>query len=309
MKKLVLFLLSFVIVGCASLEVSVGPKNKQSFIEQADLDVDGGADAYASSGDHDDSIYYANPDYYNLKNSDTLTILENFQTFQQTTEYTCGAASALMIYNYFALDGYTEETIAYGMKVSMDSSVENAEIGSAKQYHDYGTDVKRVVEYFNSDPNIKVLESSYVSNYSESDLLTQEDGVSTNDIGNLPATFSSMALYTSENSDDSEAWVDDANDAYFVKWVKEHLDANHGIMVEWGDWDGHWVVIIGYDTMGTPDIGDDMLIFADPYDTADHWQDGYTYIGVEKFFYMWADRNVAPKPFQLQPYVVIEKSN
>ena len=39
-------------------------------------------------------------------------------------------------------------------------------------------------------------------------------------------------------------------------------------MVEWGDWDGHWVAIIGYDNNGTPSIGDDTLIFADPYDTS-----------------------------------------
>ena len=27
--------------------------------------------------------------------------------------------------------------------------------------------------------------------------------------------------------------------------------------------------------MGTPRLSDDVLIIADPYDTWDHWQDGY----------------------------------
>ena len=53
--------------------------------------------------------------------------------------------------------------------------------------------------------------------------------------------------------------------------------------------------------------GDDTLIFADPYDTSDHWQDGYSIFPLEKFFYMWQDRKVAPKPYQLQPYIIIDK--
>ena len=78
-------------------------------------------------------------------------------------------------------------------------------------------------------------------------------------------------------------------------------------MVEWGDWDGHWVSIIGYDNNGTPSTGDDTLIFADPYDTSDHWQDGYAIFPLERFFYMWQDRKVAPKPYQLQPFIVVDK--
>lgn len=31
-------------------------------------------------------------------------------------------------------------------------------------------------------------------------------------------------------------------------------------MVEWIDWGGHWSNIIGYDTMGTDEFGDDVLI-------------------------------------------------
>ena len=79
-------------------------------------------------------------------------------------------------------------------------------------------------------------------------------------------------------------------------------------MVEWADWDGHWQAIIGYDNNGTPGIGDDILIFADPYDTSDQWQDGYYYYPLERWFYMWSDRNVAPKPYQLQPYIIIDKA-
>ena len=46
-------------------------------------------------------------------------------------------------------------------------------------------------------------------------------------------------------------------------------------MVDWIDWGGHWQVIIGLDTIGTDDTEDDVLVMADPYDTTDHYQDGY----------------------------------
>lgn len=60
-------------------------------------------------------------------------------------------------------------------------------------------------------------------------------------------------------------------------------------LVEWCDRSGHWQVVIGYDTMGTPDETDDVLILADPYDTSDHFQDGYITISAERFFRSWAN--------------------
>ena len=58
-------------------------------------------------------------------------------------------------------------------------------------------------------------------------------------------------------------------------------------MVAWNDWGGHWQVVIGYDTLGTETTQDDVLIVADPYDTTDHNQDGYTVYGAERFYYNW----------------------
>ena len=137
-------------------------------------------------------------------------------------------------------------------------------------------------------------------------MTSENDGLSTADFGNIKPTFSSSSLYASENSDTTEAWVEDAKDSYFVKWLTGHLKEGRPIMVEWGDWDGHWQAIIGYDNNGTPSIGDDVLVFADPYDTSDHWQDGYYFYPLERWFYMWQDRKVAPKPYQLQPYIVVD---
>lgn len=75
----------------------------------------------------------------------------------------------------------------------------------------------------------------------------------------------------------------------FLDFVKSNLKDNSPIMVENVDWGGHWRIIIGYDSMGTDNTGDDVLIFADPFDKADHLQDGYVIVPAEKFFYMWFD--------------------
>lgn len=92
--------------------------------------------------------------------------------------------------------------------------------------------------------------------------------------------------------------------ADFKNFVITNLQDNTPVMVENIDWGGHWRVIIGYDTMGTATVADDVLILADSYDTADHSQDGYVVNPVEKFFYMWFDAHMLPKGQQKQQWLV-----
>lgn len=61
-----------------------------------DLSPEDGSDSVERQGDHADSIYFAHPDFYNMESTDTLTILTNFQTIQQTSEWSCGVACVLM---------------------------------------------------------------------------------------------------------------------------------------------------------------------------------------------------------------------
>ena len=271
------------------------------------IDEYGGADSYELSGDNPKSKYFSNPDFYNMTSDENLTIIEKFKTHQQTSEWSCGCSTALMVLNNFGIDDYNEWDIALEMKSSTDLDVEGAEPGSANNFYEYGTSVKQMYKFFKNVEGIRVVETSYVEDFSEDDLINKDDGYTPNDIGNLYPKFSSNSLYTTDNDDLSENWVTDAADSYFVKWITDNLKADRPIMVEWGDWDGHWQAIIGYDNNGTSGIGDDILIFVDPYDTSDHWQDGYYYYPLERWFYMWKDRNVAPKPFQLQPFIVVEK--
>lgn len=282
-------------------------KAKPEMIVGIDHDEYGGADAYANAGDNPNSRYYVNLDFYNMTSDDQLTIIPRFKTMQQTTEWSCGNVAALMVLHHFGNTDFTEMELAEIMQSSTDLDIPGSKPGSANNFYEYGTDVGQLYEFFANFAGFKVVESSYVADYDPSDLIGEGEGTPI-DVGNLWPTFSANSLYTTENDDASEDWAD-AEDSYFVTWLLDHLHASRPIMVEWGDWDGHWQVIIGYDTNGTPEIGDDMLIFADPYDTSDHWQDGYYYYPLERWFYMWKDRSVAPKPFQLQPFIVVDVVN
>lgn len=281
-------------------------KIKGETIPAPDADENGGADAYGSGGDNPASRYYVNPDFYRMKSDENLTLIEGFKTMQQTTEWSCGNVTALMVLSHFGKTDITEYDLAVAMGSHTDKDVAGSLPGSANNPGEYGTNVAQLYGYFSGLEGFRVVETSYRADYAAADLLGAADGVPEANMGNLKPTFSAVSLYASENSEATEAWVEDAKDSFFVNWIVSNLQANRPIMVEWGDWDGHWQAIIGYDSNGTPGIGDDILIFADPYDTSDHWQDGYYYYPLERWFYMWSDRAVAPKPFQLQPYIIVE---
>ena len=312
-KQIFAFALTALVVG-GSIVPSFADDNttkdaiqsKPEMIKGLDYNEYAGADAYNNAGDNLNSKFYKAPDFYNMISDDQITIIPKFKTMQQTTEWSCGNVTALMVLENLGIKGFTEMQLAEMMGSSVDKDVEGAKPGSANNFFEYGTNVKQLYDFFSTQKDLKVLETSYIANPKAEDLTSENDGLSTADFGNIKPTFSSSSLYASENSDTTEAWVEDAKDSYFVKWLTGHLKEGRPIMVEWGDWDGHWQAIIGYDNNGTPSIGDDVLVFADPYDTSDHWQDGYYFYPLERWFYMWQDRKVAPKPYQLQTYIVVD---
>ena len=306
--SLVLLLLALSVVAGSALEGvnhQVYAKSQPEMIVPIDPNQYGGAHAYANAGDNPNSRYYVNLDFYNMGSDDQLTIIPKFKTMQQPTEWSSASSAVLMVLHHFGNTDFTEMELAEVMRSSADL---DARPGSADSYYEYGTDIEQVYRLFQSLEGFEVLETSYREDYGPSDLVGEDDGFPPTDVGNLWPTFSLNSLYTKENDDANEDWVD-AEDSYFVTWLTGHLQANRPIIVAWGDWDGHWQVIIGYDTNGTPGIGDDILVFADPYDTSDHWQDGYYYYPLERWFFMWMDRNFTPKPFQLQPFIVVDAVN
>lgn len=295
-----------VFTGCSKEASQVSTKTKGETITSSDADELGGADSRANGGDNASSRYYVNMDFYNMKSDEQLTIIENFKTMQQTTEWSCGNVTALMVLHNMGKTDVTEMELAEAMGSSVDKDVVGAKPGSANNFHEYGTNVKQMYDYFSKLDGFKVVESSVMS-IDPANILEDTTAIPSSEAGNLKPTFSAMSLYTSENDDNSTALVDDAKDSYFVKWLLENIKAKRPIMVEWSDWGGHWQAIIGYDNNGTPSVGDDILIFADPYDTSDHWQDGYYYYPLERFFNVWKDTRVAEKPYQLQPYIIVDK--
>lgn len=258
----------------------------QHTLAATDCDPDGGADSYASRGDNPRSVYYGNPDFYRLSSNDTLTIISNFRTMQQTTEWSCGNIAALLVLRHFGCEDETEWSLACAMHSMTDRSLPDAAPGTARHYADYGTSLVAMHNYFAARNDFRILSTNYRTDYVPADLVQPTDLFPACDTGNLRPTF-----------DNPEA---------FASWLTNLLRQGIPVTVEWSDWDGHWVVIIGIDNNGTPDFcADDTLIFADPYDTSDHCQDGYTIAPLERFFYLWKDRAIAPKPYQLQPFLVV----
>ena len=106
---------------------------------------------------HNDSIYFAHPDFYNMTSDGERVILTNYRTYQQTTLYTCGPACALTVLNYFGENTFDEMTIAKAMKTDprrgtslakvvkffrnigweVDSSISNKPMESYEDFRDF----------------------------------------------------------------------------------------------------------------------------------------------------------------------------
>lgn len=213
--------------GTTETKESGNYTDEMKIAHTTDLSAEDGADSVERDGDHVDSPYFSTLDYYNMTSTDTLTILTNFKTQQQTSEWSCGVSSALMVLNWYGkLGDYNETSLA-----AFRSNGLTAE----------GTSTTQLLEIF-----------AGVGGF---------DTVSTFDFG------------------------EDVADLFTLDYIQETLKENHPIIIGWNDWGGHWQVIIGYDTMGTETVQDDVIIIADPYDTTDHNQDGYGTYSAERFIY------------------------
>ena len=86
---------------------------EMKFDDGCDLSAEDGADSVERLGDHADSPYFSRLDFYNMTSTDALTILTNFRTIQQSSEWSCGVASVLMTLEWYGLRGdYNEQTLA-----------------------------------------------------------------------------------------------------------------------------------------------------------------------------------------------------
>ncbi|MDR0779830.1 MAG: C39 family peptidase [Pseudomonadales bacterium] len=225
MPSLTLLLCS--LVGCAT-PAGGNYTDAMKIPHVIDLSAKDGADAVERDGDHKDSPYFSRVDFYNAKPSASLTILEHFKTQQQTSEWSCGVAAALMVLNWYG-------------KLGQHNEASLAEFRTPNGAQPSTTNLRNMIEVFNG-------------------------------VGDF-ALFSTFDV------------VDTVADVFTLDFIQKTLKAGTPIMIGWNDWGGHWQVIIGYDTMGTATVQDDVLIVADPYDTTDHNQDGYGVYSAERFLY------------------------
>ena len=74
---------------------------------------DYGANAVDRKGDHKDSPYFSSVDFYNAKCTDSLSILPQFKTIQQTSWWSCGVSSVEMVLSFYGrLGDLNEKTLA-----------------------------------------------------------------------------------------------------------------------------------------------------------------------------------------------------
>ncbi|MEI3162125.1 MAG: papain-like cysteine protease family protein [Lachnospirales bacterium] len=86
--------------------------NEMKMEKKVDLSPEDGPDSVERMGDHKNSPYYSTLDFYNMKSTDSLTILHNFKTYQQTSEFSCGVACTYMVMNWFnKADNYDEKIL------------------------------------------------------------------------------------------------------------------------------------------------------------------------------------------------------
>lgn len=87
--------------------------NDMKLAVSARLTPNEGAASIERQYDHPDSPYYAHPDFYHMKSTASRTILSGYQTFQQTSEWSCGPAAALTVLQWYGrADGWDEQKLA-----------------------------------------------------------------------------------------------------------------------------------------------------------------------------------------------------
>lgn len=226
--------------------------------------VDGQIGAAASMldwGTVKDSPYFKEINYYDGTDiSDTLVLLDHFQTYQQTSERSCGAASVLMVLNYLTGEAPGEDTL--------DKEMDIRYLDNVREDGSYGATTASVAEAFRKR---------------------------------------GFEVQTSADTQDADGYSF-YSEQELAQFMTDQLKAGHPVLMENVEWGGHWMVLIGYDNMGTPDIMlDDVVVFADSYDTSDHCQDGYYTMSFERYVSQWFDHQVMGENEKNQQYVAIIK--
>lgn len=119
-KWTALLLAAALLIGVAGgwLLASVGKGAEGNYTDEMKLEyradyADEGANSVEREGDHEDSPYFSQVDFYNAEPTDTLSILPQFKTIQQTSWWSCGVSCTEMVLSYFGRrDDWNEQSLA-----------------------------------------------------------------------------------------------------------------------------------------------------------------------------------------------------
>ena len=229
--------------------------------------------------DVENSDYYYNGDYYNMKSSTQRKIFPKFSPYQQTMQDTSGIACIMMVLNYL---GYDLDTYNELMLVKAYESLNNQTI------YGNGTSPEGLVKLVNS---------------------LGLDGVSANCTEIDTSTF----VTTDDNAyaDIIDLFEKCITEGKFL--VMRYQSANgYGYKTLIG-YDNKGPLFYSYSPSTSNSItGDDYFVFAEPNDNYDHFQDGYTAnrsnTVIRWWFNMLADGTITDKHsyFIIDPSIDVE---
>lgn len=133
-------------------ETALAQKNAGNFTDEMKMPYavnlnDMGANAVERKADYRNSPYFSHVDFYNLRSSKSLFMIEKFKTIQQTSWWSCGISSLMMVLNHNgSLGDWNEQTLA---NLRTDHSSKHL-----------GTCLEQMIEMVEKSGN-KVLESTY----------------------------------------------------------------------------------------------------------------------------------------------------
>ena len=102
--------------SCLLLSSCSTPDNKLPILKPVNNEISGATSEFGKVN-VENSPYYKNINFYNSSPTSTLIKLKNFKTYQQTSEYSCGAACVLMTLNYFGISNVSEDALVKEMDV------------------------------------------------------------------------------------------------------------------------------------------------------------------------------------------------
>ena len=217
--------------------------------------------------------YTVNNDYYNMTSTEERIVVPHFASYQQTMQDSSGLACLLMVLNY----------------AGQDVKGKYNELELLKRYETVNNTT--VYENGTTPEGLTALVDDLGLGYTTEYGLLQLSGVS--------------------SADEMKAYFEDAlKDGKFV-FVRYQSPVGYG-----------WKVVIGYDDLGNvkntvteeenDSFGDDVIIFAEPYDAGDHCQDGYATERARDFLVWWREMeangiaNETYSYFMVDPNIDIE---